>query len=122
MADDRGLSYREVSEILLLDDQTIRRYVQDDMEQNSLAPKHQGRQSFFSTQQSQEVIFHLREKTYLRVKEIAQWVDLKYGVIWTVSGLSKWLKRAGFCYKKPTAVPGKANQETQRQFIEVYRS
>ena len=126
LADDDGLSYREISRILLLDDESIRRYVKDDMEQNSLAPKHQGSQSFFSAQQSQEVISHLREKTYLSVKEIAQWVDIKYGTIWTVSGLTKWLKRAGFCYKQPTAVPEKANQEAnqeaQRQFIESYQS
>lgn len=122
LAYDDGLSYREISKILLLDDETIRRYVKDYMQQNSLAPKHQGSQSFFSVQQSQEVISHLREKTYLSVKEIAKWVYIKYGTIWTVSGLTKWLKRAGFCYKKPTGVPGKANKGAQRQFIESYQS
>ena len=106
LADDDGLSYREISKMLLLDDETIRRYVNDDMEQISLAPKHQGSQSFFSAQQSQEVISHLKEKTYSSVKEIAQWVDIKYGTIWTISALTKWLKRAGFCDKNPTAVPG----------------
>ena len=122
LAYDDGLSYLEISKILLLDDETIRRYVKDYMEQNSLAPKHQGSKSFFSAQQSQEVISHLKEKTYLSVKEIAKWVYIKYGTIWTVSGLTKWLKRAGFCYKKPTGVPGKANKEAQRQFIESYQS
>lgn len=53
LAYDRGLSYREVSEILLLDDETIRRYVKDYIEQNSLNPKHQGSKSFFNTQQSE---------------------------------------------------------------------
>ena len=92
------------------------------MKQYSLAPKHQGSQSFFSAQQSQEVISHLKEKTYLSAKEIAQWVYIKYGTIWTVSGLTKCLKRVGFYYKNPTRVPGKANQEAQRQFIESYQS
>lgn len=68
----RGLSYREVSEILLLDDETIRLYVKDYIEKNSLDSKHKGSKSFFSIQQSQEVISHLKEKTYLSSKEMAK--------------------------------------------------
>jgi len=69
LAYDDGLSYLEISKILLLDDETIRRYVKDYMEQNSLAPKHQGSKSFFSAQQSQEVISHLKEKTQIQTKQ-----------------------------------------------------
>ena len=97
LAYDDGLSYLEISRVLLLDDETIRRYIKDYAQQNSLTPKHKGSESFFSAQQSIEVISHLKEKAYLSVKEIARWVYIKYGVIWTVSGLTKWLKRAGFC-------------------------
>jgi hypothetical protein len=36
--------------------------------------------------------------------------------------VTKWLKRAGFCYKKPSGIDGKAYKEAKRQFIEAHRS
>jgi hypothetical protein len=69
LAYDDGLSYLEIYRILLLDDETIRRYVKDYFEQNSLSPKHKGSKSFFSAQQSQEVISHLKDtRGYLSLK------------------------------------------------------
>ena len=38
-----------------------------------------------------------------------------------MSGMTKWLKRKGFSYKKPSLVPGKADAEKQRQWIEEYQ-
>jgi len=37
-----------------------------------------------------------------------------------VSGMTKWLKQHRFSYKKPKAVPEKANAEAQEEFIEKY--
>ena len=48
LAYDDGLSYLEISRILLLDDETIRPYIKDYFKQNSLSPKHKGSKSFFS--------------------------------------------------------------------------
>ena len=42
LAYDDGLSYLEISRILLLDDETIRRYIKDYVEQSWLTPKHKG--------------------------------------------------------------------------------
>ena len=48
LADDDGKSYLEISRILLLDEQIVRRYVKDYFEQNSLSPKHKGSESFIT--------------------------------------------------------------------------
>ena len=34
--------------------------------------------------------------------------------------MRNWLKRHAFSYKKPSLVPGKANEEQQRQWITGY--
>ena len=43
-----------------------------------------------------------------------------YGVDYTVSGMTHWLKRHFFSYKKPALVPGKANEEQQKLWITEY--
>ncbi|WP_218141724.1 winged helix-turn-helix domain-containing protein [Nitrosomonas sp. Nm51] len=37
------------------------------------------------------------------------------------SGITQLLHRLGFVYKKPRLIPGKANAELQKDFIERYR-
>ena len=61
LAYDDGLNYLEISRVLLLDEETIRRYVKDYMEQNSLAPKHQGSKSSFSAFLSANTILLWRQ-------------------------------------------------------------
>ncbi len=39
---------------------------------------------------------------------------------YTVPGMRNWLVRHGFSYKKPAIVPGKANAEQQRAWIDEY--
>jgi transposase len=40
---------------------------------------------------------------------------------YSVSGMTKWLKENGFCYKKPHGVPAKADGVKQAAFIEEYK-
>lgn len=63
---------------------------------------------------------HLQEHTYLYVKDITSYVELTFGVKYTVHGMRNWLHRHGFSYKKPAIVPGKANAEQQREWIAKY--
>jgi transposase len=41
-------------------------------------------------------------------------------VIYTVSGMTKWLKHQGFSYKQPKMTPAKADVAKQEAFIEEY--
>ena len=40
---------------------------------------------------------------------------------YTVRGMTDWLKRHGFSYKKPALIPGKADLKQQEKWIEEYR-
>ena len=45
-----------------------------------------------------------------------------FGVVFTVSGLHKWLHRNGFSYKKPKGRPHKVDLEKQAEFIKEYET
>jgi len=70
--------------------------------------------------QKRMLIEHLRETTYMKAKNIAAFILEEFGIAYTASGMTQWLKGNGFSYKKPAVVPGKANQKAQEQWIQEY--
>jgi len=46
-------------------------------------------------------------------------VEQAFGVSYSISGMTSLLKRLGFSYKKPQAVPGKANAKAQQAFLSM---
>lgn len=117
---DKGYSHTKIAEILLLDDETVRRHVNDYFIKKKLAPQNGGSVSRMSSKQSKLLKAHLHEKTYLYVKEICAYVQSEFVLKYTQSGMTKWLKANGFCYKKPHGIPGKADTAKQEAFIEYY--
>jgi len=115
-----GYSYSEIAKILLLDDETIRRHVQDYFNTHKLAPENGGSAGYLSQSESDDLKTHLREKTYLHVKDICAYIKQNFGKSYSISGMTKWLRANGFCYKKPHGVPAKADKEKQEAFIEYY--
>jgi len=120
LAYDDGYSYSEIARILLLDDETIRRHINDYQQEKKLKIESGGSDSKLGDKETYELIDHLQEVTYLYVKDICQYVKKMYGVKYAISGMTKWLHANNFCYKKAHAVPAKANKEQQKKFIEYY--
>lgn len=115
-----GYSYAEISRILLLDDETIRRHIEEYFREKKLRPKNGGSKCKLTDAESAKLIEHLADTTYLYVKDIVVYVKLEFGKKYSVSGMTKWLHAHGFSYKKPHAVPAKANKEKQQEFIKAY--
>jgi transposase len=63
---------------------------------------------------------YLEQHTYLFVKDIVAYIKSTFEIQYTVGGLTSWLHIAGFSYKKPAVVPGKANRQAQEQWIRDY--
>jgi transposase len=120
LAYDDGYNYSEISRILLLDDETIRRHIDDYQKKQKLKPDNGGSESNLTDKETRELIEHLREVTYLHVKDICQYVLQAYKKEYTVSGMTKWLHAHDFGYKKAHGVPAKADREKQEQFIKYY--
>lgn len=120
IAYDDGYNYSEIARILLLDDETIRRHIDDFLREKKLTIDSGGSEGKLTDKESQKLIAHLQEITYLYVKDICAYVKKSFKKKYSVSGMTKWLHTNKFCYKKPHAVPAKANKEQQRKFIKYY--
>ena len=121
LAYDDGYSFSEIAKILLLDDETIRRHIDDYFDRKKLNPENGGSESKLNDAESKKLIIHLSEVTYLYVKDICAYVKKEYKKKYSISGMTKWLHANEFCYKKPHAVPAKANRDQQKKFIKFYR-
>lgn len=120
LAYDDGYSYSEIARILLLDDETIRRHINDYLKAEKLSTDNGGSDSKLTDREARELTDHLQEITYLYVKDICHYVRRTYDKKYSISGMTKWLHANNFCYKKPHAVPAKADKEMQMKFIQHY--
>ena len=121
---NKGYSYEEVSELLLIDDGTVRRWhkiFESYGMKTLLEDNYNGGISKLSTSEQIELSKHLEGFVYLTAKEICAYVENRYGIIYTLKGMTSLLHQMGFSYKKPKHIPGKANQKAQEEFIEKYK-
>lgn len=119
---DKGWSYEEIAEALLLTEGAIRNHIKEFIAENKLIPKGGGSREKLSKKESRLLEKHLQEHTYLYVKDIAAYVYHRWKKTYTVSGLRLWLRRHNFTYKKPTLVPGKCDPERQEKWLAEYEN
>ena len=118
---DKGWSIERIAEALLLSDSAIRQQLNEFTTSRKLKPEGGGSKELLSPQQSTLLEQHLQTHTYLYVKDMIAYVQSLFGITYTVPGMTSWLKRHKFSYKKPALVPGKANKERQQQWIDEYQ-
>ena len=113
-----GWTYRAIAKVLLLDEETISRHISDYKEKNKLVNKSGGSQSKFllNEKDEEEIISHLYNNTYPDTTAIIGYIEKTYGISYTQSGITSWLHRNGFSYKKPQCQPAKADKEKQECF------
>lgn len=120
LAYNDGYSYSEIARILLIDDETVRRHIKEYMSKKKTAPNQGGSQRLLNKAEQIELSHHLEEVTYLDIKSICAHVKLTYGISYSISGMRQLVYSLNFCYKKPHAVPAKANKAAQARFVEGY--
>jgi transposase len=112
-----GYSYEEIANILLLDDSSIRRHIEEYLNYKKLTTNYKGSDSKLNVQQTLELVEYLKSNIFMNVKPIIEYIKTKYQIEYTKSGITMWLKQHKFSYKKPHAIPAKINQEKQNEFI-----
>lgn len=120
----KGWSISDVTEALLLDEDTIRNYYaryEDGNLMGLVEDKYVNNKGLLSDKELLELETHLNEVTYQSAKEIMMQVKVEYDVDYSLSGIHELLKRLGFVYKKPQRCPGKYNNEVQEKFIKKYK-
>jgi transposase len=117
---DDGWSPKDIAKVLLITDEAVRNHINEYLDSQKLKPESGGSVEKLSAEQSALLEVHLLQYTYLYVKDIAAYVKATFAITYTVAGLRGWLKKHKFSYKKPALVPGKADKEKQREWIEAY--
>ena len=111
-----GYSAKEIADILMIDDETLRNYVkryQDGGVKALLENKHKGSSSNLSEMELKELELHVKSNSYLSADGIVDYVYKTYGIKYSISGMTQLLHRLDFVYKKAKIIPGKANSEKQ---------
>ena len=103
---DRGWTPQQIAEALLISDQAIREHVQEYRGSHKLKPVSGGSEEKLSEEQSNKLAAHLESYTYLYVKDIVAYVRATFEAAYSVPGMTHWLRRHRFSYKKPAVVPG----------------
>lgn len=118
-----GWKLREVKEALLLDEETLRSYV-DKYQMGGLpelmASNYQGRVALIDNVQQQQLTDALEQDIYLTTQAVIEWVSEEFGVTYSQSGMRDLLHRLGYEYKKPKLVPGNPDRDAQEEFVEFY--
>ncbi len=119
----QGWTVTQVAQALLLDEGTIRNYIRRYQKggiEGLGRDKYKGSEGYLSQAQLAALDEHLQAHTYLRVEDVIVYVEKRFGVSYTVRGMTDCLHRLGFTYKKPKLVPGKSDPEAQQRFVDEY--
>ena len=118
---DEGLSAAQIARYLLLDEKTVtgcrEKYLCGGVEE-LCSDELFGRLPRLSLEQLDDLEKELRENIYLTTNGVIAFVEQRFGISYSASGMASLLGRIGFSYKKPKIVPGKANADAQIEFQE----
>jgi transposase len=117
-----GWKNKAIAQALRIHEETVRQHLTDWSTDEKLKPENGGSYSKLDDAQTCSLDAHLSDTTYSRVMDICAYVEVTFGVRYTVSGMTKWLKEHKFSYKHPKNVPAKADLAKQEEFIEKYLS
>lgn len=118
-----GFTYQEIAKALFLDEVTLRRYVAKFQEKGVdglLEMRYAGGSSRLTSDQEMRLKRYFKTHTAQTALAVANHLAKRYGVKYSVIGVTKLLHRLGFVYKKPKVVPGKVDRLKQEQFLKIY--
>jgi transposase len=116
---DAGWGVQKVLEAFRISADTVRRYLKEYRE-GKLFNDGGGSEEKLSEEQAKELEQHVEENGNKPCKAFCAYVEERYGVRYTPSGMKQWLARHGFVYKRFKGVPAKADAVKQSAFIEKY--
>lgn len=116
-----GWTQKQIAQALRIRYETVQDHLNDYARLKKLKPENGGSKSRLSKKQTDELALHIEENTYHKAHKICEYVHHKYEVTFTVSGMTQWLDRNGFSFKKPKGTPAKADFVQQEQFVKDYQ-
>lgn len=118
-----GLSVDELAKALRISLATVYNYLNDFASGQKIKNDSRGgSDSKLTEEQTSELLKHLNEITYLKVKDICAYAQQRFGVTYSRSGMTDWLQAHNFAFKRPKKVPGKINPQLQEAFVKEYEA
>ena len=118
---DDGVSCEQVAKMLLLDDDTIRRWHGAFAEGGRKALMRfeaGGSACALSEAQQEKLAAWVRAALPRSTRQVGAWIESEFGVGYdSRSGLVALLHRLGLEYRKPEVIPRHLNEDKQREFI-----
>lgn len=118
-----GWLLSEVVDALLLDDETLRKYVENYRAgglKKLLDNNYKGGFQKLSIQDCDALSAELEQNIYLNTKSICEYVFAKFNTKYSISGMTALLHRLGYVYKKPKLVPANPDEDAQEYFLQEY--
>ena len=118
-----GWTVKQVSEALLLDEDTLSGYIKKYKEggfSKLLKTLHQGSKPLLNQAQISVLCEELDRTTHLTTLSVRNFVQESFGIKYSQSGMTNILHQLGFTYKKPKLVPAHADEQAQDEFIKFY--
>ena len=120
-----GYTLKKVKEVLFLNDETLRRYVENYRIGGiaGLLSDNRGGKGCSLTDSQIKILCHELDSTiHLHTNSVIKFVKEKLGICYSASGTRDLLHRLDYVYKKPKLVPGNPDVEAQELFIEQYEA
>ena len=117
---DEGKTASSIADYLFLTDKTVRHYLKSYQSggiEQLVFDDYRGKEFRLTELHREELVEHLSKNLYRTTIEIKEYILSHYGIEYKTGGVRHLLRRLGFVYKKPKAVPGKADKNKQEEFI-----
>jgi transposase len=122
---DKGYTYQQIEEILLIDERTLGRYKKIFQEKGVvglISDNYSGSSYKLSEEQRALLTTELDSTPYQTAADICDYVQKTFNVRYSPQGMVQTLHRLGYSYKKTCPIPGKADIEKQKEFIKKYET
>jgi transposase len=120
---DKGYTYQQIEDILLIDERTLGRYKKIYREKGVVglvSDNYYGGSYKLSEEQRKLLTAELDSKPYSTAVDICDYVKKTFNIRYSQQGMVQTLHRLGYSYKKTSPVPGKADVVKQKEFIKTY--
>ena len=118
-----GWNLNQVKAALLIDDETLRSYVEKYKTgaiKKLIETNYQGRNCHLDDSQIEQLKTELESKIYLTTNAVIEFVKSSFEIKYSPSGMRDLLHRIGYEFKKPRLVPGQPDREAQELFVAFY--
>ena len=122
----QGRTVADVADALLFDPDTVRdyykRYKKGRLDE-LLRMSYVGSEALLNATQLKELDAHLQDHLYDTAEAVARYVEERWGVHYTASGMTAALHRLGYVHKKAKLEPGKHPAvQVQEEFVGKYEN